>query len=163
MDLRAPVTLALFPGHDGYDILQALDIDTRRFFAPEEIQEQRLGKRVCIRRRTLKGRSGKEHKRLQADRDLLGLELRQGPERVRVEVELQHVEHLVVEGPDQGQAVWPFLAVHAEHEQARVVLLREELQARRILERVDRVRLGEFLGERSFERVQLRDGALHEL
>ena len=50
----------------------------------------------------------------------------------------------------------PFLAVAGEHQEAGVVLPREELQRRGILEGVDRVGFGEAEAVRPFERVEVR-------
>lgn len=68
----------------------------------------------------------KHHQRPRAYGHLLGLELGYAPEGLAVEVELKHVEDLVVEGACEGDAVRAFLAAAAEEKQAAVVLFREE-------------------------------------
>ena len=65
----------------------------------------------------------------------------------------------MVEAPREGEAVRPFLAVAREAEQARIVLLAEELEGGRVFERMDGVFLGEAQGVGLFEAIEvLRDG-----
>lgn len=50
---------------------------------------------------------------LEADDGLLVLKLLEGAEGVGVDVELEHVEDLVVEGSDEGEAVGALFGVDA--------------------------------------------------
>jgi hypothetical protein len=74
----------------------------------------------------IQGCPRKYHQRPRAHGHLLGLELGYAPEGLAVEVELKHVEDLVVEGAGEGDAVWALLAAAAEEEQTAVVLFREK-------------------------------------
>lgn len=77
-------------------------------------------------------------------------------------MELEHVEEAAVEAAHQRQGVWSFLAVAAEHQQGGVVFLAEEFERRGVFEGVDGVFLGEFDGQRPFQRVQVGEGQLDD-
>lgn len=104
--------------------------------------------------------TGKHHQRLGANGNLLGLELGDAAEGLRVEVELQHVEHLVVEGTGEGDGMGPLLAAGAEEDERRVVLLGEEGQGAGILEGMDGVLLVEALGVGLAQGVEILHGIL---
>lgn len=160
--LGVPPARLLLGGH-GDDVLQALDVDLVQRLAPEEVEEEALGERVLVGDGALERRAGEQQHGPQPDGELLGPELRDGAEALGVKVQLQHVEDLGRKGADKGQRVRALLARAAKDEQAGVVLLREELERRRVLEGVDGVLLCELLGERLAHGVQLRQGVLHYL
>ena len=116
-----------------------------------------------VRSRTVKGGSGEGNQRLQADSGFCVLELRQGAESLGVNVQLYHIEDLVVKGTGDGDGVSALLAVAAKDEQTGVVLLGEELKRRGIFEGVDGVLLVELDAERALERVQVRHGEIDNL
>lgn len=153
-------------GGDDDDVLQALDVDLVGPGPPlagEEISEHALGHGELVRDGALEGRARKDEHRPQADGRLLPPELREAAERLGVEPELQHVEDAVAEGAHEGEAVGPLLGGAAEDQQGGVVLLGEELERGGVLEGVDGVLLGELLGQRLAERVQVRQGVLRRL
>lgn len=150
-------------GRDGHHILQPLNIHLVRRLASEEIGEEALHQRVLATDRPLERRAGEQQHRLQAHGALLVLETLQAAPALGVQAELQHVQHLVVEGADEGEAVRTLLAAAAEDEQRGVVLLGEELERGGRLERVDGVLLGELLGERHAQLVQVGEGVLDDL
>lgn len=65
---------------------------------------------------------------LEADGGLFVLELLEGAEGVRVDVELEHVEDFVVVGADEGEAVGALFGVEAEDEERGVVFEGEEFE-----------------------------------
>jgi hypothetical protein len=65
--------------------------------------------------------------------------------------------------PHQGDRVRAFLGRRAEHQDRGIVLLAEELERRGVLEGVDLVLLGELLGQRDPELVEIGDGVLRDL
>lgn len=67
------------------------------------------------------------------------------------------------EGAHEGESVRALLGRGAEDEQRGVVFLAEELERRGVLEGVDLVLLGELLGQRDPELVQVGDGVLGDL
>jgi hypothetical protein len=69
----------------------------------------------------------------------------------------------MVECTRKRQAVRPFLAGVAKHQQTRIILLREELERRRVFERVDLVLLEELDGVGRLEGVQVGEGELADL
>lgn len=160
--LRVALSRRLLGG-DGDDVLQALDVDLVRGLALEEVDEEALGLRELVGDGALEGGAREEEHGPQPHGELLGLELGQPAERLRVEVELEHVEDLEGEGSDEGQGVRALLAAGAEDEQAGVVLLGEELERGRVLEGVDGVLLGELLGQGLAHGVKLRQGILRHL
>ena len=99
--------------------------------------------------------TGKHHQGLGADGNLLGLELGDAAEGLGVEVELEHVEHLVVEGTGEGDGMGPLLAAGAEENEGGIVLLGKEGQGAGVLEGVDGVLLVEALGVGLAQRVEI--------
>ena len=69
--------------------------------------------------------------------------------------DLAHIQHPIIEHADEGEPVRPLFGRLPDDEQARVVLLRPELERGRILERAD----GVFLRER--DRVGPSECHLH--
>jgi hypothetical protein len=68
------------------------------------------------------------NERLETYGRFLVLELLERAEGYRVDVELEHVEDLVVEGSAEGKAVRALLRVKGEGEEGGVVLQREEFE-----------------------------------
>lgn len=156
---------ALLGGGDDH-VLQALDVDLVGAGAPlagEEVGEHGLGHGVLVGDGALEGGAGEDDHGPEAEGGLLALELVQPPVALGVEVELQHVEDLVAEGADDGQAVGPLLGAAAEDHQGGVVLLAEELERGSVLEGVDGVLLGELLGEGLAQREEVGEGVLRDL
>lgn len=164
---RSVAAAALVVGRDDDDVLQALDVDLvcagRGGVAAEEVGQHALGQGELVGDGGLEGGAGEDEHGPQADGELLGLELAYAAEGLAVEVELEHVEHLVAEGAGEGDCVGALLGGGAEDEDGGVVLLREELERGGVLEGVDGVLLRELLGEGLAEGVELREGILGDL
>lgn len=144
-------------GHGNvHHVLQTLDVDVVNVLALEKVEQQALGQGVGVCGGAVKGGAGKGDERLEADAGLVVFELAEGAEGVGLNVQLGHVEDLVVKQARQRDRVRPLLAVRAKHHERGVVLLREKLERRRVLERVQRVLLCEFLAQRALQRVQVR-------
>lgn len=148
---------------DGDNVLQALDVNLVRGVAFEEIEKQALCQSVLVADGALKRGACKEEHGSQANGKLFILELRHGPEGLRVEVQLQHVEDLVAECADKRQRVRPLLLAAPKDEEGGVVLLGEEFERGGVFKGVDGVLLGEFLGEREAERMEVGEGVLRDL
>lgn len=156
---------ALLGGGDD-DVLQALDVDLVGAGPPlagEEVGQHGLCHGVLVCDGALEGGAGEDDHGPEADGGLLAPELVQAPVGLGVEVELEHVENLVAEGADDGQAVGPLLGAAAEDHQGGVVLLAEELERGGILEGVDGVLLGELLGEGLAQGEEVGEGVLGHL
>lgn len=150
-------------GRDGDHVLETLDVDLVGALAAEEIEEEALGEGVLVGHGAVERGAGKDNHGAQADGELAALELVDLAVRLLVEVELEHVERLVAEHADHGQGVGALLGAAAKDHERGVVLLGEELERRGVLEGVDRVLLGELLGERDAQLVQVGEGILHDL
>lgn len=150
-------------GGDGDDPLQALDVDLVRLLAAEEVDEEGARVGVLVGDGAVPGGAGEVEHGLEADGHLLALELGERAEGLRVEVELEHVEHLVAEGADEGDGVGPLLGGVAEDDNGGVVLLGEELDRVGVVEGVDVVLLHEALREGLAELVELVEGILGDL
>lgn len=151
------------PRANGHNVLQSLHVHLIRGLALEEIREEALGRRVRVRDGALEGRPCEQDHGFQAHGALLILELGQGAEALGVEVQLQHVQDLVREGAHEGDGVRALLGRGPEDEHRGVVLLAEELERRGVLERVDLILLGELLGERDPQLIEVGDGVLGDL
>lgn len=148
---------------DGDDVLQAFDVDLVRGLALEEVEKEALCEGVLVGDGALKGASRKEDHGPHANGELLGLELRDGAVALVVEVQLQHVEHLVAKGADKRQRVRALLLRAAKDEEAGVVFFGEELDGGGVLEGVDGVLLGELLGEGLAHGEEVVHGVLDDL
>lgn len=111
-------------------------------------------------RKNIQSSAGKHHQRLSTDGHLLGLELGDAAEGLGVEVELEHVEHLVVKGTAEGDVVRALLAAGTENDKRGIVLLGEEGQGAGVLEGVDVVLLVEALGVGLAQGVEILHGIL---
>ena len=163
LDLRVGAGVGGLLGADADQVLQAFDVDFLRVLPAEEVDEQALGECVLGLVGVFKDGAVEGDEGLEADAGLLVLELLQCAERVRVDVQLEHVEQLVVECADEGQAVGALLGVQREHEEGGVVLEGEELERRGIVEGVDVVLLGEALDEGSLEGCEVGSNELEDL
>jgi hypothetical protein len=157
------LAINLIAGRDGNNVLQSLDIDLVRWLALEEIDEEALCVGVLIGDRAFEWHSAEDQHRLQSDGTLGVLELRQSSEALLVEVEFQHVQHLVAKGAHHGERMWALLGGGAKDEDGGVVLLGEELEGSGIVEWVDIILLGELLGKRAAQRVKICEGVLGKL
>merc|ERR1712225_110090 len=95
-------------------ILQSLYINLIRGLALEEIRKERLDQSILIRNRALKRRPTEQQHRLQSHRTLLVLKLRQRPERLSLQIQLQHIQNLVPKRPHKGNRMWTFLATRSK-------------------------------------------------
>jgi hypothetical protein len=163
LDLGVRAGVGGLLGADADQILQTLDIDLLGVLAAEQVDEKTLGKGVFCLVGVFEDGAVEGHERLQANAGLLVLELLQGAESVRVDVELEHVEELVVKGADEGEAVRALLGVQRQGEERGVVLQGEELERGGIVEGVDVVLLGEALDEGALESRQVGRGQLEDL
>lgn len=150
-------------GGDGDDVLQTLDVDLVRGLALEEVDEDALCEGVLVGGGALKGAAGEEDHGPHANGEFFGLELRDGAVAFVVEVQLQHVEHLVAESADKGQRVRALLLRAAKDEEAGVVFFGEELDGGGVLEGVDGVLLGELFGQRLAHGEEVVHGVLDDL
>jgi hypothetical protein len=127
-----------FVGRDGDDVAQAFDVDLVGGFAAEEVDEEGLGEGEFVGDGRFEGGAGKDHQRTHADGDLFAVfELRDGPVRVAVQAELEHVKDLVVKGAHKGDGVRALLVGAAEEEEGAVVLFGEEGEGGGVFEGVD--------------------------
>lgn len=157
------VAAGVLLGADGHDVLEAFHVDLVRRLALEEVQEHALGESVLVGDGALENSSGEENHGLQTNGKLLGLELRNRSEALRVKSQLQHIQNLEAESSHKRQGVGALLLAASKDHQAGVVLLGEELEGRGIREGVDGVLLGELLGERLTHLVEVVQGILDNL
>lgn len=148
---------------DTDEVLQALDVNFGGILSTEQVDEQALGQCVLGFIGILEYGAVESHERLQANTRLFVLELLQCAEGLWINVQLEHVEELVIERTGQREAVGSLLGVKRQDEERGIVLEREELERGGIVEGVDVVLLGETLDKGSLETGEIGDGQLENL
>ena len=148
---------------DRYNVLETLNVDLVAGLTSEEIGKHALGESEFVANGAFEGGTSKQNHRSQTDGKLLRLELGNGAEALRVEVELEHIKNLVTKGTDKGHGVRALLLAAAEDEKRSVVLLGEKLERSGIVKRVDGVFLSELLGQRLAHLVKVVEGILDDL
>jgi len=158
--IRVPAPLGGLIGCDDHNVLQSLNVDLVGYLAAEEVDEHGPGHGEGRGYGALKGCAGEHHEGAGTNGDLLGLELADAAERLGVEVELEHVEQLVVKGARKGDGARTLLAAAGEQDETAVVLLGEEGEGASIFKGVDGVLLVEALGVRLPHGVEVGQGIL---
>lgn len=153
LDLGRRLVVHLLGDGNVNHVLQTLDIHIGRVLALEEVQQKRLGQCVGIGSRALECGSREGDQGLETNPGLCVLELRERAESLGFDVQLYHVEKLVVEHAHKGDGVGALLAVAAENHQRGVVFLAKKLERRWVFEGVNVVLLVELDAERALERV----------
>lgn len=148
---------------DGHDVLKSFHVNLVCGLAFEEVQEHALGESVLVGDGALESSSGEKKHGLQTNGKLLGLELRNRSEALRVKSQLQHIQNLETKSSHKRQGVRALLLAASKDHQAGVVLLGEELEGSGISEGVDGVLLSELLGERLTHLVEVVQGILDNL
>lgn len=106
-----------FYGGDGDQVLETFDVDFGCVLAFEEVDEQGLGQCVFCLRGVFEDCAVETYQWLEANRRFLVLELLQRAEGFGVDVELQHIQHLVRECARDCQAVRTLLGVQRQHDE----------------------------------------------
>ena len=117
------------------ELLQALDVDVRDFFAAEEIGKEALRELEFAgsfaARTLLEPRAREAQEGLQPRPDALTArcgKLGRGPGGILYHGAFEHIEHLVVKTPHEGQGMGALLAVAGEHKVGGIVFLRKKLE-----------------------------------
>ena len=121
------LSIHAIPRTNRYNILQTLNIDLVCWLSLEEVRKEALCESILIADRTLKRCSRKQQHRFQSNGALLVLKLAQRPKALRVQIQLQHIQHLMLKRPGHGDRMRAFLRCWSEEQDRSIILLAEEL------------------------------------
>jgi hypothetical protein len=114
-NLRSGLCVFLFRHRDMHHILQTLHIHIIRILSLEEIEQQRFSHGISVCDRAVKGGSRKRDQRLKSHSSLRTLELRNRPEGIHINMQLQHLQNLVVEESHKRYGVRSLFRMRAKH------------------------------------------------